>query len=84
MKFVKDEGRYEITKDNGNPAGLKLTFTASSGMFKGSFKVYAKTEDGKSKKYSAQVTGAVVNGVGYGTAVIKKVCSMPVNIQLGE
>ena len=84
VKFNRETETYDVTTDFGNPAGLKLTFTASSGTFKGSFKVYTVTETGKSKIHTAQVTGAVVDGVGYGTAIIKKVCSMPVVIQPEE
>ena len=84
VKFDRKTGTYDVTTDFGNKSGLKLAFTASSGKFKGSFKVYAVTEKGKSKTYTAQVTGAVVDGVGYGTAVIKKACSMPVAIQPEE
>ena len=84
VKFDRETETYDVTTDFGNPSGLKLTFTASTGTFKGSFKVYAVTEKGKSKTYTAQVSGAVVDGVGYGTAVIKKVCSMPIVIQPEE
>ena len=42
---------------------LKLTFTPKTGAFKGSFKV------GKAK---ATVNGVVVNGLGFGSAVVKK------------
>ena len=83
VKFVKDEG-YVIAKDNGNPSGLKLTYAASKGTFRGSFKVCAVTDAGKSKKYTATVNGVVLNGIGYGAAVIKKVGSVPVVIVPGE
>lgn len=84
VKFDRETEAYVVTTDYGNPSGLKLTFAASSGTFKGSFKVYAVTENGKSKTYTAQVSGAVVDGVGYGTALIKKACSVPVVIQPEE
>ena len=84
VKFNRETKTYDVTTDFGNTSGLKLTFTASAGTFKGSFKVYAVTETGKSKTYTAQVSGAVVDGVGYGTALIKKACSMPVVIQPEE
>ena len=84
VKFDRETETYDVTTDFGNPSGLKLTFTASTGTFKGSFKVYAVTEMGKSKTCTAQVNGAVVDGIGYGTAIIKKTCSMPVIIQPEE
>ena len=82
VRFVKDEG-WAIAegKDYGNPAGLKLTYSEKTGLFKGSFKVFSETEEGRSKKYTATVTGAVVDGVGYGTATIKKVGSLPVKVE---
>ena len=82
VKFVRDEG-YITTKDNGNPSGLKLSYTAKTGLFKGSFKVYGVTDGGKSKKHTATVSGAVVNGVGYGCAYIKKVGGVPVAVDGG-
>lgn len=82
VRFVKDEGWTTVEgKDFGNPAGLKLTYSGKTGLFKGSFKVFGETEDGRSKKYTATVTGAVVDGVGYGTATIKKIGSLPVKVE---
>ena len=54
-----------------NPSALKLTYKAKDGSFKGSFKVYAVVS-GKLQKLAANVTGVLVDGVGYGTAEIKK------------
>ena len=80
VKFSREDEAYEVTTDYGNPAGVKLTFSAATGIFKGSFKVYAVTEQGRSKQLTATVNGAVVNGEGYGSASIKKVGSVPVRI----
>ena len=80
VKFDRESESYDVLTEYGNPAGLKLTYTASKGSFKGSFKVYGVTDAGKSKKYSATVIGAVLDGAGYGTAVIKKVGAVPVVI----
>ena len=82
VKFVGDEG-YATAKDNGNPSGLKLSYTAKTGLFKGSFKLYGVTDGGKSKKHTVMVSGAVVNGVGYGCAYIKKVGGVPVAVDGG-
>ena len=66
-----------IDTDNGktNKSGLKLTYTPKKGTFKGSFKVYALEGAGKAtklKKYTVNVSGVVVGGIGYGTATCKK------------
>ena len=77
---VKDYG-YEVVRDNGNPAALKLTYNARYGTFKGTFKVFCVTEAGRAKRRTATVNGVVVDGVGYGSAVIKKVGAIPVSIE---
>ena len=77
---VKLEKSGALTYDaKANPSGLKLTYAAKMGLFTGSFSVYTLV-NGKLKKASATVSGAVVDGVGYGTATIKKVGSVPVVI----
>ena len=65
----------DTTKDRTNLSGMKLTYTAKKGTFKGSFKVYALEGSGAStklKKYTLKVGGVVVNGVGYGSATCKR------------
>lgn len=62
-----------------NLSGLKLTYTPKKGTFKGSFKVYA-IQNGKLKKYTAKVTGIVVNDTGYGIATGKGLGSFSVEI----
>ena len=57
--------------DGYNVSGLKLTYTAKTGVFKGSFKVYEVVK-GALKTVTAKVTGIVVDGVGYGTAKFGK------------
>ena len=61
-----------------NKSGLKLSYTAKTGVFKGSFKVYytneGTTPTGKSprlKKVSMSVTGIVVDQVLFGRVVSK-------------
>lgn len=78
-KFKEDgETWYELVIDEGkdgtrtNYNGLKLTYKYSTGLFTGSFKVYASNEfsiDGgkpKLKTYTVKVSGVVVDGVGIG------------------
>ena len=74
------DGAAAVTKDNGNPSGLKLTYTAKTGAFKGKFTVYA-VEGGKLKKLTANVTGVMVGNTGLGTATIKGVGTVPVTIE---
>ena len=63
-----------------NPSALTLSYKEKDGTFKGSFKVYA-IQSGKLKKLSASVTGVLVDGVGYGSALINKVGSCSVTIE---
>ena len=51
---------------------LKVTFKPKDGTFKGTFNVYV-TDGGRTRKLKANVSGVVVNGVAYGTAVIRNV-----------
>jgi len=86
VKWVKDRATnvsgLVIDDGNGtktNYSGLKLTYTPKTGTFKGSFKIYAVQND-KLKKYSAKVSGIVVNGTGFGLATIKGKGSVPIEI----
>ena len=79
-KAVYKNGAVDGAKLGDNPSGLKLTYKAKDGSFKGSFKVYA-VNGGKLKATTVNVTGVVINGVGYGTATIKKVGSVPVKVE---
>ena len=63
-----------------NVSGLKLAYTAKTGLFKGSFTVYA-VKGGKLAKTKFTVNGAVTDGVGYGTAVLKGKGSVPLAIE---
>ena len=66
----------DTSRDKTNLSGIKLTYTAKSGTFKGSFRVYSLEGSGKTtklKRYTVKVGGVVVNGVGYGSAT----CTRP-------
>ena len=63
-----------------NISGLKLTYKSKDGSFKGSFTVYA-IENGKLKKHKASISGVLVNGIGYGTATIKKIGTWVIEIK---
>ena len=60
-----------------------LNYKAKDGSFKGSFKAYS-ADGGKLKATKVDVTGVMVDGVGYGTATVKKVGAQPVTIGPGE
>lgn len=81
VKFVAKDAAYEVLTERGNPSGLTLAAKPGLGTFRGRFKVFAVTEAGKSKKYTATVTGAVLDGAGYGTATIKKNGAVPVTVK---
>ena len=81
VKFSAEDGGYEVLTEYGNPSGLTLAASSAKGTFKGKFKVFAVTEAGKSKSYKATVAGAVLDGVGYGTATIRKIGSVPVTVK---
>ena len=65
----------DVSKGRTNLSGLKLTYTPKKGTFKGSFYVYSLQNGGKStklKKYTMNVTGAVVDGTGVGFASCRR------------
>lgn len=67
-----------------NMSGLKLTYTAKTGMFRGSFYIYTDSGTAKKpklKKTAASVIGFVVDGKGVGMAAIKQVGTFSVTIQ---
>ena len=75
----------DTSANKTNLSGLRLTYTPKKGTFKGSFKVYALEGAGKTtklKKYTVNVTGLVVDGIGYGVATCKKpAASWPVTVE---
>ena len=75
------DGEIVDTKESDNPSGLKLTYTAKTGIFKGSFKIHGLTAAGKLKTFTATVSGIVVDGCGYGTAKIAKFGNVPITIE---
>ena len=98
IKYAKDKasGLFSLVglddPNKPNLSGLKLTYTPKTGVFKGSFTMYATNESvapaGKSptlKKYKVNVTGFMVddgNGPkGVGTATIKGKGSASVTIK---
>ena len=93
VTFAKAKGSKDKTKvlqgyddpKKPNVSGLKLTYTAKNGTFKGSFKVYAlqgAAGKEKLKKYTVNVTGVVVEGKGFGTATCKRPAAGPFDFQV--
>ena len=77
---IYKNGALDDSKAGENPSGLKLTSKAKDGTFKGSFSAYA-LDGGKLKKTKVDVTGVLVDGVGYGAATVKKAGSVPVTVE---
>ena len=73
LALVKGTSEIDLAKSKftDNMSGLKLTYKAKDGSFKGSFKAY-NLENGKIKSYTVNVTGVMIGDKGYGTATIKK------------
>ena len=69
-----------VTVTGANVSGMKLTYTAKTGLFKGSFTVYA-VKGGKLVKNKFSVFGAVTDGAGWGTAVLKGKGSVTVYVE---
>lgn len=67
---------------DGNYSGVKLSYKAKTGVFKGSFTAYAVV-DGKLKKYKFKVTGVAVDGVGTGIAVCAK-AGLAIGVKVGK
>ncbi len=72
VKYAKDKktkvsSLVVDTKKGTNRSAMKLTYTPKTGIFKGSFKVYA-IQGGKLKKFTVKVIGVVVDGKGTGSA----------------
>lgn len=72
-------GVVDTTKLGTNPSALKLTYKTKDGTFTGSFKAYTKVK-GKPKATTLSVSGLMIEGTGYGTAFIKRVGSIPIQI----
>ena len=78
----EEDVNWDKSKIEGyNVSNLKLSYTAKTGLFKGSFKVYSVENGQKLKTTTFTVNGIVVGGQGYGTASAKKVGSVPVTIE---
>ena len=84
LKLVRDRASGAtslVPSGSANLEGLRLTYKAKMGTFKGSFTAYAVNDAGKLKKYKFNVTGVVADDVGTGIAVCKKLrLEIPVSV----
>ena len=80
VTYAKGTTTVDAAKAGENPSGLKLTYKAKDGTFKGSFKAYTDV-GGKPKATTVNVTGVLVDGVGYGAATVKKVGGVSVKVE---
>jgi hypothetical protein len=72
--------RADLSFPGGVPAKLKLKYKAKDGTFSGSFKVYVDNGS-RVKSVVVKVHGVVLDGVGYGSAYVKKVGDWLVTIE---
>lgn len=70
-KLTMKKGVLDDSKAGENPSGLKLTLK-KDGTFSGTFKVYY-IAGVKLKTETVNVSGVVINGIGYGVATVKKI-----------
>ena len=79
-KITMKKGVVDTSKARENPSGLKLTYKAKDGSFKGSFKIYAEV-NGRLKATTVNVSGVMVGNAACGTATVKKLGSVGVTIE---
>ena len=77
--YLRGTQTVDESKLGANPAGLRLTYTPKTGLFKGSFKAWQDV-NGKVRGVSAKVAGLVVDGKGHGQAQVGKLPPAAVRI----
>ena len=80
VAMLKDKSGVDMSKAGSNPSSLKLKYKMKNCTFKGSFMAYA-IDGGKLRKVKVRVSGVVLGGKGYGTAMIKKVGGWAISIE---
>ena len=73
-------GEVDEAKAGVNPSALRFSYRTKDGTFTGTFKAYVLYR-GKPKATTVTVSGVVIDGVGYGTATIRKMGSVPIRIE---
>ena len=93
LKWDAKKGVITGATDPAKPnlSAMKLTYTPKTGIFKGSFNIYATNEavtpEGKQpklKKFTVNFTGLVVGGRGDGQATMKKPAAGPWAVTIDE
>lgn len=72
LKYNRGAGAF-VMSSLENPSGLKLSYKMTKNSYKGSFTVYARKSDTTVKRYTAKVTGYMINGLGEGEVEIRRV-----------
>ena len=71
----------DVSRNKTNRSSLKINYVTKTGIFKGSFKAYvledARNGKKRLKKYSVNVAGFVLDGVGIGKAIGKRSAGGP-------
>jgi hypothetical protein len=80
IKYKKVDGEWVLTgaddENRPNVSGLKISYAAKTGVFKGTFTIYASNDGATEKKptlkkYKASFSGLVIDGSGVGVVTIK-------------
>ena len=72
-----------LAAEKGNDAKLSIRRFSSTGLFNGSFAIFTQNGD-RLRKITVPFTGALVDGVGYGSAVIGKTGSVKVSLTVAR
>ena len=72
LRYVRTTGDFVMSATD-NPSGLKLTYKSANGFFKGTFTVYTKRNGVSIKRYTAKVSGFMVEDSGEGIVTINRV-----------
>ena len=79
--YLRGTATVDPAKTLDNPSGLKLSYTAKSGSFKGSFKAYADNGGARPKAVTVNVNGVMIEGTGHATCSIRKGGAAPATVR---
>lgn len=83
LRYDRNSGMFAMSTLE-NPSGLKLTYSPSTGYFKGSFTVYTVRKGSSTRKYTATVGGFMIGDEGTGVVTVRNAgvygCSILVDI----
>lgn len=81
VKYSRAEEDFVVSGNEENPAGLKLSYQGSTGIARGSFKVYRALSEKRLKAVAATVWGVAIDGTIYLSAAIRNAASAPATIE---